>query len=232
MAASDDEFSTALVESMDDAIRSLLSQDVVDAFHSSLLEKQSIATQDIPKHLPVISNALKRYFGPSSEMIENATAQRLYSKYGLEFHKDSSQLLDYVEKARSELSAATISSKPAAVDLPLKNDFDRIFVESVKETIEGLLGKDQAKLAFRLLESDVPFNKLMNHLPTFYSTLNRIFGKDSERIETAIARKLYLKLSLEFTETPKVELSRYVQEALTKLEQRERHGLFSIPRTE
>ena len=85
MAAPDDEFSTALVESMDDAIRSLLSQDVVDAFHSSLLEKQSIATQDIPKHLPVISVALKRYFGPSSEMIENATAQRLYSKYGLEF---------------------------------------------------------------------------------------------------------------------------------------------------
>lgn len=229
MTDHDDEFSAALLESMNEAIRSLLSQEVLDAFHSSLLEKRSIPPEDIPNQLPTISIALKRYFGPSSEMIENATAQRLYSKFGLEFHKhESSKLSDYVEKARNELKPAAPTPQPETADIALKDDFDRIFLESIKEAIEDLLGKDQAKLAFRVLERNAPFNKLMNHLPTFYSTLRSSFGKDSERVETAIARKLYVKLSLQFIETPKTELARYVETALVKLEQREREGFFSI----
>jgi len=233
MAAHDDQFSAALLESMDDAIRSLLSQDVLDAFHSNLLEKRSIAPKDIPNQLPTVSIVLRGYFGPSSETIEKATAQRLFSKYGLEFHKhDSAQLSDYVEKARNELNFATTiptaTPEPATGDIPLRDDFDRIFVESVKETIEDLLGKDQAKLAFRMLEREVLFDKLMHHLPTFYSALRTTFGKDSGRIETAIARKLYLKLSLQFIETPMTELGKYVEAALLKLDQRERDGFFTI----
>jgi hypothetical protein len=114
------------------------------------------------------------------------------------------------------------------VNLPLTEDFDPLFLESEKETIEEALGKDQAKLAFRLLEHEVPFDKLSRHLPTFYAALRTSFGKNAARIETAIARKLYQKLSLEFSETPNTELGKYVETALIRLREREQSGFNNI----
>ena len=227
MTAHNDEFSTALLESMDDAIRSLLSQDVLDAFHSNLVNKQSISLEEIPDQLPTISIVLKKYFGPSADTIERAIAQRLYSKCGLEFQKNVDyQLTDYVEKARNKLGSSAV--EPTNVNLPLRDDFDRLFLVAVQEAIEEALGKDQAKLAFRFIERDVPFAKLPHHLPTFYSALKRNFGKDSGTIELSIARKLYQKLSVEFIETPNAELGNYVELALVKLSQREQLGFVNI----
>jgi hypothetical protein len=227
LTAHNDEFSTALLESMDDAIRSLLSQDVLDAFHSNLVNKQSISLEEIPDQLPTISIVLKKYFGPSADTIERAIAQRLYSKCGLEFQKNIDyQLTDYVEKARNKLGSSAV--EPTNVNLPLRDDFDRLFLVAVQEAIEEALGKDQAKLAFRFIERDVPFAKLPHHLPTFYSALKRNFGKDSGTIELSIARKLYQKLSVEFIETPNAELGNYVELALVKLSQREQLGFVNI----
>jgi len=224
-----DDFDAGLLESMDDAIRSLLSQEVVDAFHSNLLAKRSIRLEEIPRQLPTVSVVLRKYFGPSAETIERAIAQKLYSKYGLELEKNEKyQLTDYVKNARSKLKLDSPSIRPANVNLPLQDDFDPLFLESVKEAIQEALGEEQAKIAFRFLERDVPFNKLPRHLPTFYSALKRNFGKDSEVIETAIARKLYEKLILDFIETPNTELSKYVETAFVKLSQREQQGFVNI----
>ena len=229
MITHDDEIDAVLIESMDDAIRSLLSQDVLDAFRSNLVSKRSIRPEEIPDQLPTVSVVLRKYFGPSAETIERAIAQRFYSKYGLEFQKNEKyQLTDYVKNARDKLKPAAPSFKPANVNLPLIDDFDRLFLESVKEAIQRALGEESAKLAFRFLERDVPFDKLPRHLPTFYSALKKNFGKDSGTIETAIARKLYLKLSLEFIETPNTELGKYVELALVKLSQREQLGFVNI----
>ena len=93
MTINDEEFDAALLESMDGAIRSLLSQEVVDAFHTNLRDKRSIKPEDIPNHLPTVSIVLEKYFGPSSHTIEKAIAQRLYSKCGLEFHGNESYML-------------------------------------------------------------------------------------------------------------------------------------------
>ena len=229
MTAHIDEFSVAVIESMDEAIRSLLSQEVVDSFHLNLKNKRLNNSEEIEDNLPTISIVLKKYFGPSAQTIENAIAQRLYSKYGLEFQKgEHYQLTDYIQNARSKLKSARPTSEPANVNLPLKDDFNPLLVESVKEAIEGVLGKDQAKLAFRFIERDVPFEKLPQHLPTFYLALKKNFGKNCGTIETAIARKLYQKLSLDFTETPNTELAKHVEVAFIKITQREQQGFVNI----
>lgn len=226
-----EDFSNVLLESMDEAIKSLLSEEVFEAFLSNLKEKRSISPEDIPNELPTVSIVLKKYFGPSAGTIERAIVQRLCSKYGFEFQRnDDLQLAAYVKNLRIKLSPAT-PLESTNVNLPLRDDFDRLFLESVKETIEEALGKDQAKLAFRLLEREVPFDKLQRHLPTFYSALRTNFAKNSGRIETAIARKLYQKLSLEFTETPNTDLGKYVETALVRLGQREQLGFVNISST-
>jgi hypothetical protein len=229
LTAHNDEFTVAFLESMDQAIRSLLSQEVVDAFHSNLRDRLSIGPEEIPNQLPTISIMLRKYFGPSAQTIENTIAQELYSKYGLEYQKNRyHQLTDYVEDARNKLRSVTPTSEAKDVNLPLRGDLDRLLVESVKEAIEDVLGTDSAKLAFRFLERDVTFDKLPRHLPTFYAALKKNFGEDYPTIEKAIAKKLYLKLSLEFTETPNIELARYIEEAYVKLSQREQQGFINI----
>lgn len=224
----DDEFNAAFVESMNETIRSLLSEEVLDAFRSNLKNKRAINPEEIPDNLPIVSIVLKKYFGASASTIETAIARKLYAKYGLEFQKNQGhQLADYVESARSKLKPPAPEIEPTIENLPLKEDFDKLLVESVREGIEDALGKDSAKLAFRFLEHDVAFDKLPQHLPVFYAALNKNFGKDHGKIELAIARKLYQKLSLEFIESPDMGLGRYVEMALAKLTQREQLGFMS-----
>ncbi len=106
MIAHHDDFSAAIVESMDGAIRSLLSDEVLEAFHSNLKEKESIGPEEISDRLPAVSLVLKKYFGRSAEVIERAIAQRLYARYGLEFQKNLNfQLEDYVKNARVKVAS-------------------------------------------------------------------------------------------------------------------------------
>ncbi|MGD0175598.1 MAG: hypothetical protein ABSC50_02095 [Candidatus Bathyarchaeia archaeon] len=239
MTTSNNEFNLCLVESLNETISSLLSEDVLEAFRSNLKNKRSIHPEEIPENLPTVSIVLEKYFGMSARTIEATTARRLYAKCGIDFQKNISyQLEDYVEAAKNKLKSTTAKSIAPKAELPggtlpLKEDFDMLFVESVKEGIEEALGRDAAKLAFRFLEREVPFDKLPRHLPVFYAALNKNFGEGHGKIELAIARKLFHKLSLEFTETPGMDLARYVERALDKLTEREEQGfsnlrLFSI----
>ena len=58
--------------------------------------------------------------------------------------------------------------------------------------------------------------------------LKNNFGNNCGAIETAIARKLYQKVSLEFTETTNTELAKYVEVAFIKIVQREQQGFVNI----
>jgi len=221
---------TALTESVDETIRSLFSQQVVESFHANLKEKRSVNWEDLANQLPTLCIVLEKYFGLGSRTIERRIAQTLYAKYGLEFQRNEAfRLTDYVNNASSKLQPPppSPSPEPTNVNLPLKDDFNQLLVESVKEAIEEQLGKEQAKLAFRFLERDVTFEKLPNQLPTFYIALKKNFGADTGKIENAIARKLYQKLSLQFTENPDTELARYVESAFIKVSQREQSGFSS-----
>ena len=108
---------------MDDAIKSLLSQDVVDAFHANLKDKRSIKPEDIPNHLPAVSIVCDLLWS-SSHTIEKAIAQRLYSKYGLEFAGTKSYMLtDYVDIAKNKLPKSLAPNlKPTNVNVPLTED--------------------------------------------------------------------------------------------------------------
>jgi hypothetical protein len=221
------EFDRTLIESIDEGVRGLFSQEVVDALHSNLINKESITLEALPEQLQTLHSVLERYFGLGALTLERTIARNLYSKLGLVFHAVATyQLENYVENARGKSKPALPTSQPRNVNLPLKDDWDRLLVESVREGIEDALGKDSAKLAFRFLERDVTFDKLPRHLPTFYSALKRNFGEDYPAVEAAIAKKLYVKLCLQFTEIPNADLGKYVEEAYVKLSLREKEGFF------
>jgi hypothetical protein len=215
-------FNVALIESVDEAIRLLFSQQVVDALHSNVKDRRTVSWDQIPNQLPTLCLVLEKYFGLGAPTVERAIAHTLYSKFNLEFQsKEGYELTAYVEDARQKLRSTTPTSEPTTGTLPLSEDFDRLLLEAVRETIEDVLGKDSAKSALRILARDFKFDELPRHLPTFYSALGRMFGNDRGRIETAIARKLYRKLCLEFTESTNTELSRYIERALINLSRRE-----------
>lgn len=215
------DFDAALIESVDEAIRSLFNQQVVDALHSNLKDRRTISWDQIPNQLPTLCVVLEKYFGLGAPTVERAIARRLYSRFNIEFQSNKSyELTDYVEAARQKVRSI-LASEPAAGSLPLLEDLDPLLLEAVREAIEDSLGKDSAKSALRILARDFKFDELPRHLPTFYSALGRMFGNDCRRIETAIARKLYQKLCLEFTESPDTELSTYIERALINLRQRE-----------
>jgi hypothetical protein len=216
------DFDAALIASVDEAIRSLFNQQVVDALHSNLKDRRTISWDQIPDQLPTLSLVLEKYFGLGAPTVERAIARRLYSRFNIEFQSNKSyELTDYVEAARQKVRSMTPASELAAGTLPLLEDVDRLLLEAVRETIEDVLGKDSARSALRILVRDFKFDELPRHLPTFYSALGRMFGNDCRRIETAIARKLYRKLCLEFIESTDTELSTYIERAVINLKQRE-----------
>ncbi len=229
-----DDFDNVLVQSIDEAVRSLFSQQVVDSLRINLRTKRSLSEKDLPANLQVLSIVLRKYFGLGAQTIENTIAQRLYANCGVEFQRNEDyQLTDYVEDVRNKLVSEAGTRKSMTertVSLPLKGDWDRLLVESVKEGIEEVLGKDPARLAFHFLESEVSFDKLPRHMPTFYAALRKNFGKDCTTIERAIAKKLYQKLSFEFDEIPGTDLSKYVETAYIKLSQREQQGFAHVSR--
>lgn len=96
-----DELNSAFLESMDEAITRLLSQEVVDALYSDLKNKRSINREQIPDNLPTLCIVLEKYFGIGARTIGRAIARRLYSKLGLEFvSMGDYQLINYVEGAK------------------------------------------------------------------------------------------------------------------------------------
>jgi hypothetical protein len=225
------DFDAALIASVDEAIRLIFSQQVVDTLHSNLKDTRTISLDQISNQLPTLSLVLKKYFGLGAPTVEKAIGRSLYSRLNFDFQsKEGYKLTDYVEDARRKLRSTSPTSTPTSGTLPLDEDFDRLLLEAVRETFEDVLGKDSAKSALRILDRDFRFDELPRHLPSFYSALDRMFGNDRGRIETAIARTLYKKLYLEFTESPNSQLSSYIESALLNLKRRETTSFHTFQR--
>jgi len=95
---------TSLVESVDETIRLLFSQKVVDALYLNLKNKRSISREEIPGKLHVLHVVLEEYFGLSACTLGRAIARKFYSKLGLEFQtRNGFQLTDYVDEAKKKL---------------------------------------------------------------------------------------------------------------------------------
>ena len=93
-----------LIECVDETIRSLFSQKVLDALRSNLREKRAIAPDALPNQLPTLHIVLEKCFGLGAATVERAIAHRLYSKLGLQFQRVGNyQLEDYVLAAKTRL---------------------------------------------------------------------------------------------------------------------------------
>lgn len=100
------DFTKALLESIDEAVRSLFSQQVVAALHSNLRHKRAITPEALPDQLPTLHTVLEKYFGLGALTVERAIAHRLYSKLGLTFQRiETYQLEDYVNKVKTRLKS-------------------------------------------------------------------------------------------------------------------------------
>ena len=98
------EFNDALVKSIDETITELLSRAVVDALYIHLQTIYSVSRDELPHRLDILSTALEKIFGPSSQTITKAIAKKFYLKLGLEFTANPNRtLLEYVEEAKVKL---------------------------------------------------------------------------------------------------------------------------------
>jgi hypothetical protein len=98
--------------------------------------------------------------------------------------------------------------------------FNGVLVESIEETITDLLSREMVDALYAHLQTNhsISRDEIPYRLDTLFTTLEKIFGvRGSQIITKAIARKIYLKLGLEFTVNPSRTLLEYVDEAKMKL---------------
>lgn len=110
MLAHNHDFIEVFLESMDEALRALLSQEVLDALYLNLEKKRSIRRAEIIDHLPILCTVLERHFGPGARTIGRTIARRLYAKTGLQFAViEHYTLTNYVEIAKGKFVSASPS---------------------------------------------------------------------------------------------------------------------------
>jgi hypothetical protein len=103
-------------------------------------------------------------------------------------------------------------------------EFNEFLLQSIDETMTALLSPEVANALYLHLrkthliqKEQVPYN-----LETLCHTFEQIFGYASSRtICKAIAKRLYVKLGLPFTNAPTKTLIEFVEEAKGKLEKSE-----------
>jgi len=94
-------------------------------------------------------------------------------------------------------------------------------VESIDETITDLLGRAVVDALYVRLQTNhsISRDEVPYRLDTLFAILEKILGvRSSQTIAKAIARKVYLKLGLEFTGNPSHTLLEYVDQAKMKLQ--------------
>lgn len=98
--------------------------------------------------------------------------------------------------------------------------FNDALVESIDETITDLLSRTVVDALYAHLQTfhSISRDEVPYRLDTLLTTLEKLFGASSQTITNAIARKIYLKLGLEFTGKPSDTLLEYVDEAKRKLQ--------------
>ena len=100
-----DRFNQTLLDCVDDAVRAIMGEEVLQSLFVNLGTYQGLSREEIPFHLDVFFPALEKAFGqPSGRTVGRFIIKVLYARLGLEFDSASNRvLLDYVEDARREL---------------------------------------------------------------------------------------------------------------------------------
>lgn len=97
-------------------------------------------------------------------------------------------------------------------------------LESIDETITALLGGEVVDALYLHLKTvySIPRGEVPYKTETLCSTLNKVFGVSGTRtICKAIARRLFVKLGLTFSDSPPRTLLEYLEEARIRNRERE-----------
>ena len=101
------QFNSLLVESIDETITTLLSQQVANTIYCHLEKDHCITKDEIPYRLETLFSMVEDTLGtPSSRTLSKAVAKKLYTKLDLNFPKHNGPILtlgEYVEQAKIKL---------------------------------------------------------------------------------------------------------------------------------
>jgi hypothetical protein len=100
------------------------------------------------------------------------------------------------------------------------HQLDNVLVESIEETLTGLLGIKAREAIYDHLERNhlIARSEIPSHLDDFFRLLEETFGRGSRTIGRAIVRHLFAKFGWEFVEMPSYELSDYLKAVKERLE--------------
>lgn len=95
-------FEQALGDSIDEALKEILSEKVRDSFLKYCEASFHVSKADLPSHIEGFVKALSDIFGPVGGLVlGRAIAKRLYLKLGLPFvDKNDRTLLDFLKEAK------------------------------------------------------------------------------------------------------------------------------------
>jgi hypothetical protein len=105
LAADSRYFNRTFLDSIEDAIQSILGEQVVKSLFDRLEKYDGLTRDQIPRHLDVFFHALEKVFGQTSgKTIGKFIIKVFYMRLGLEFESRSNRMLpEYVEDARRKL---------------------------------------------------------------------------------------------------------------------------------
>lgn len=93
----------------------------------------------------------------------------------------------------------------------MNSQLSDLLVQSVDETIADLLGLRVRKVFYDSLQAERGFDReaIPEHQDSFQQFLDENFGKASQTLTKAIAKRFYTKLGWTFVEMPQYELRDY-----------------------
>jgi len=105
---------------------------------------------------------------------------------------------------------------------PQKSDFNRLFSESLDETLNQILGDSLTKTLQHYLQSSFSLNK--NDVPLrveeFAEALEKTLGAEAMIIEKTIVKHLYAKLEIDLTKREIFDFVDHIDFAKSKMKER------------
>ena len=108
---------------------------------------------------------------------------------------------------------------------PAPDAFNELLVQSVNETIAGILGKTVSSAFTNYMHSSygLEIGEIPSRPEILFRALHDSFGEGGDRLGKYIVRKLYQKAGVEFLENDGHSLTEYVQALKTRLTDEELH---------
>lgn len=100
------DFTGQIVLAIDDTVRELLGQKILDALHQHVKTHYDIGPEELPYRLDTLYDVLENVFGVfGAKTIGHQVAKNLYVRLGLRFEDTENYTLhDYIEQAKRTLS--------------------------------------------------------------------------------------------------------------------------------